>query len=48
MSVDVTPKTANITAYVNGQKLSETAKTKISIQEAAKGVVLDGSATVPM
>jgi PKD repeat protein len=48
ISIDVTPKTANIVAYVNGQKMSETGKTKISFQEAEKGVVLDGSATVPM
>jgi len=48
ISIDVTPKTANIVAYVNGQKLDPANKTKISIQEAQKGVVLDGSATVPM
>jgi PKD repeat protein len=48
ISIDVTPKTANIVAYANGQKLVDGQNTKISIQEAEKGVVLDGSATVPM
>ena len=48
MSIDVTPKTANITVYANSQKINKDGKTKISIQEAEKWVVFDGSATVPM
>ncbi len=48
LSVDVSPKTANIAIYANSQKLDKNAKTKISIQEAEKWVVFDGSATVPM
>lgn len=48
MTIDVTPKTANITVYANSQKVSKSNKTKLSIQEAEKGVVFDGSATVPM
>lgn len=48
MSVDVSPKTANITVYANSQKVNKDIKTKISIQEAEKGVVFDGTATVPM
>ena len=48
MTVDVTPKTANITVYANSQKVIKGMKTKLSIQEAEKWVVFDGSATVPM
>ena len=48
LSIDVTPKTANITVYANGQKLTKETKAKLSIQEAEKGIVFDGSATVPM
>ena len=47
-SIDVSPKTANITVYADAQKLTKDAVTKISIQEAQKWVVLDGSATLPM
>ncbi len=48
LTVDVTPKTANIAVYANSQKMDKNLKTKISIQEAQKWVVFDGSATVPM
>lgn len=48
MSVDVLPKTANIAVYANGQKLVKDGKIKIGIQEAEKGVIFDGSATLPM
>lgn len=40
-SIDVSPKTANITVYADAQKLVKDTTTKISIQEAQKGVVLD-------
>jgi hypothetical protein len=46
--VDVAPKTANIVVYANSQRLTKETVSKISIQEAQKGVVLDGSATLPM
>jgi len=36
MTVDVTPKTANIAVYANSQKMDKNLKTKISIQEAQK------------
>jgi hypothetical protein len=36
MTIDVTPKTANITVYANSQKVNKDGKTKISIQEAEK------------
>lgn len=48
ISVDATPKTANIVVYANGQKITNDGKAKLSIQEAERGVVFDGSATVPM
>lgn len=48
ISIDVTPKTANIVVYANGQKLTKNDKIKIGIQEAEKGVIFDGSATLPM
>jgi len=48
ISIDVTPKTANIVVYANGQKLTKDGKIKIGIQEAEKGVIFDGSATLPM
>lgn len=48
MSIDVTPKTANIAVYANSQKINKDSKTKISIQEAEKWVIFDGSATIPM
>ncbi len=48
MSIDVLPKTANIVVYANGQKLVKDSKIKIGIQEAERGVLFDGSATLPM
>ena len=48
MSIDVLPKTANIVVYANGQKLIKDGKIKIGIQEAEKGIIFDGSATLPM
>lgn len=48
LTVDVAPKTANISVYANSQKLTKETVSKISIQEAQKWVVLDGSATIPM
>lgn len=48
ISIDVTPKTANIVVYANGQKLIKDSKIKVGIQEAEKGIIFDGSATLPM
>ncbi|MCX6823805.1 MAG: PKD domain-containing protein [candidate division SR1 bacterium] len=48
ISIDVLPKTANIVVYANGQKLVKDGKIKIGIQEAERGVIFDGSATLPM
>jgi len=48
ISIDVLPKTANIVIYANGQKLVKDGKAKIGIQEAEKGIIFDGSATLPM
>ena len=48
MSIDVLPKTANIVVYANGQKLVKDSKIKLGIQEAQKGIIFDGSATLPM
>lgn len=46
-NVDVTPRTANIVVYANGQKMEKTKKVKLGLQEGQRGVVLDGSATTP-
>lgn len=48
ISIDVLPKTANIVIYANGQKLTKDGKIKLGIQEAEKGIIFDGSATLPM
>lgn len=48
ISIDVTPKTANIVVYANGQRLTKDDKVKIGIQEAEQGIIFDGSATLPM
>ncbi|MCX6825204.1 MAG: PKD domain-containing protein [candidate division SR1 bacterium] len=48
ISIDVLPKTANIVVYANGQKLVKDGKIKIGIQEAERGVIFDGSPTLPM
>jgi PKD repeat protein len=44
-SVDVTPRSANIVAFANGQRLKTTEKVKLWLQEGQRGVVLDGSTT---
>ena len=46
-NVDVTPRTANIVVYANGQKMERTKKVKLGLQEGQRGIVLDGSATTP-
>ena len=48
VAIDVKPKTANIVLYVNGQRVTKTDKMKLGVQEAERGVVFDGSATLPM
>jgi len=48
MSIDVTPKTAIISIYTNGQKMTKDSKIKIWTQEAERWVVFDASATIPM
>jgi len=40
-NVDVTPRTANIVVYANGQKMEKTKKVKLGLQEGQRGVVLD-------
>lgn len=44
-SVDVTPRSANIVAFANGQRLKTTEKVKLWLQEGQRGIVLDGSTT---
>ena len=44
-SVDVTPRSANIVAFANGQRLKTTEKVKLGLQEGQRGIVLDGSTT---
>lgn len=44
-SVDVTPRSANIVAFANGQRLKKTEKIKLWLQEGQRGIVLDGSTT---
>lgn len=46
-TIDVAPRSANIVIYANGQKLEKNKKRKVGLQEAQRGVVLDGSATTP-
>ena len=48
MAVDVSPKSAIISIYANGQKLSNTDIIKIGVQEAQRGVIFDASATIPI
>ncbi len=48
IAIDATPKTANIVVYVNGQKLEKNGKIKVGIQEAERGLIFDGTATLPM
>lgn len=48
VSVNVSPKSAVISIYANGKKMNKNKPSKIWLQEAKKGVFLDGSATTPM
>ena len=48
ISVDVTPKSALISLYANGQKMVKDRKSKVGTLEAQKGVVFDASATIAM
>ncbi len=45
--ITVAPEIANIVVYANGKKLWQKNYTKIWTQDAQKGIVLDGSATLP-
>ncbi|GHW02403.1 hypothetical protein AGMMS50249_1890 [candidate division SR1 bacterium] len=47
LSVNVSPKAANIVVYANQKKLDLNQATKIGTLEAKKGVLLDGSPTMP-
>lgn len=47
-SIDVTPKSAAISAYANSKQLTKNQKIKMGSYEAKKGVVLDGSSTIAM
>lgn len=48
VSVNVSPKSANVIIYANGKKMEKQKAVKIGVQEAKKWVVFDGSATLPM
>ena len=48
VSVNVSPKSANVIVYANGKKMDKNKYVKVGIQEAKKGIVFDGSATLPM
>jgi hypothetical protein len=48
LSIDVSPKSAVISIYANGQKLDVNDIVKIGVQEAQRGVVFDASATIPI
>lgn len=45
--VTVAPEIANVVVYANGKKLQTKNYTKVGTQEAQRGIVFDGSATVP-
>jgi PKD repeat protein len=45
--VEVTPQSALMRVFANGQQLNTLSTTKIGTAEAQRGVVLDGAATVP-
>jgi PKD repeat protein len=47
VTVSVSPQSALVRVFANGQQLSELQHTKIGTAEAQRGVVIDGSATVP-
>ena len=48
VSVNVSPKSANVIVYTNGKKMTKQKPLKVGVQEAKKGLVFDGSATLPM
>lgn len=48
VSVNVSPKSANVIVYANGKQMNKNKYIKIGVQEAKRGVVFDGSATLPM
>lgn len=48
MSIDVSPKSAVLSVYANGQKLDTNEIVKIGVQEAQRGVVFDASSTIPI
>lgn len=48
LSIDVKPKSAAITIYANSKKLKQFQKEKFSTQEWIKGIVFDGSSTIPI
>ncbi|HKL44223.1 MAG TPA: PKD domain-containing protein [Candidatus Absconditabacterales bacterium] len=48
VSIDVTPKASVISMYANSKKLKSFEKTKFGTQEGEKGIVFDGSATIPI
>lgn len=45
--ISVAPEIANVVVYANGKKLQQRNYTKIGTQDAQRGVVFDGSATLP-
>ncbi|MDD2536947.1 MAG: PKD domain-containing protein [Candidatus Absconditabacteria bacterium] len=47
LSVNIAPKAANIVVYANTRKMDANVSLKIGTQEAQKGVVFDGSTTLP-
>lgn len=48
VSVDVSPKTANISVYANWQKFKKEKVIKVGTQEAKKWIIFDGTSTLPM
>ncbi|MEF2176130.1 MAG: PKD domain-containing protein [Candidatus Absconditabacteria bacterium] len=48
ISINVTPEAARIKVYANGKQLLENYSVKYSTQEAERGILFDGSGTVPL
>lgn len=48
VSIDVSPKTANISIYANGQKFKKDKLIKVGTQEAKKWIIFDATSTLPM
>lgn len=48
VAVEVAPKSAIITVYANGQKMSSDKPIKIWMQEAQRWIIFDASATIPI